>query len=37
VWVGGCSPFFVDDDFMAAWEFELLLEKEDETLKHYGN
>ncbi len=37
VWVGGCSPFFVDDDFIAAWEFELLLEKEDETLEHYGN
>jgi hypothetical protein len=35
--VGGCLPFFVDDDFMAVWEFELLLEKEDETLEHYGN
>jgi hypothetical protein len=22
--VGGSSPFFVDDDLLAAWEFELL-------------
>jgi hypothetical protein len=29
--------FFVDDDLMVAWEFELLLQKEDETLEHYGN
>jgi len=35
--VGGSSPFFVDDDFLAAWEFELLLQKEEETLEHYGS
>jgi hypothetical protein len=23
LWVGGSSPFFVDDDFLVAWEFEL--------------
>ncbi len=34
---GGSAPFFVDDALMVAWEFELLLEKEDETLEHYGN
>jgi len=22
VWVGGSSPFFVDDNLLAAWEFE---------------
>jgi len=22
VWVCGSSPFFVDDDLLAAWEFE---------------
>jgi len=36
VQVGGSSPFFVDDDLMAAREFEVLLQKEDETLEHYG-
>ncbi len=34
--VGGSSPFFVDDDLMATREFEVLLQKEDETLEHYG-
>jgi hypothetical protein len=37
VWVGGSSPFFVDDDFLMTWEFELLLQKEEETFKHYGS
>ncbi len=37
VWVGGSSPFFANDDLLAAWEFELLLQKEEETLKHYGS
>ncbi len=37
MWVGGSSPFFVDDDLVAAWGFELLLQKKDETLEHYGN
>ncbi len=34
---GGSSPFFVDDDLMVAWEFELLLQKKYEILEHYGN
>ncbi len=34
VQVGGSSPFFVDDDLMVAWEFEVLLQKEDETLEN---
>jgi hypothetical protein len=25
VWVGGSSPFFVDNDFLTTWEFELPL------------
>jgi hypothetical protein len=33
VWVGG----FVDDDLLVAWEFELSLQKEEETLEHYGS
>ncbi len=37
VWVGESLPFFIDDDLMAAWEFEILLQKKDETLEHYGN
>jgi len=37
VWVGGFSPFFVNNKFLVAWEFELLLQKEEETLEHYGN
>jgi len=37
VWVGGSSPFSIDNDFMAAWEFELLLQKKEETLEHYGS
>jgi len=31
---GGSSPFFVDDDLMVAWEFEVLFQKEDETLEN---
>jgi len=34
VLVGGSSPFFVDDDLMVAWEFEVLFQKEDETLEN---
>jgi hypothetical protein len=30
VWVGGSSTFFVDDDLLAAWEFELLLQKKED-------
>ncbi len=37
VWVGGSSPFFANDDLLAAQEFELLLQKEEETLEHYGS
>ncbi len=37
VWVSGFSPFFVNNDLLAAWEFELLLQKEEETLEHYGS
>ncbi len=35
-WVG-FHHFFVDDDLLVAWEFELLSQKEEETLEHYGN
>jgi hypothetical protein len=31
------SPFFVDDDLLVTWEFELLMQKEEETLEHYGS
>jgi len=37
VWVGGFSPFSIDDDLLVVWEFELLLQKEEETLEHYGS
>jgi hypothetical protein len=37
VWVGGSSPFFGNDDLLMAWEFELLLQKEEKTLEHYGS
>jgi hypothetical protein len=37
VWVNGFSPFSFDNDILVAWEFELLLQKEEETLEHYGN
>jgi hypothetical protein len=37
VWVGGSSPFFVDNDLLATWEFELLLQKQEEILEHYGS
>jgi hypothetical protein len=37
VWVGGFSPFSTDDDLLVVWEFELLLQKEEETLEHYGS
>ncbi len=29
------SPFSFDNDRLMAWEFELLLQKEEETLEHY--
>jgi hypothetical protein len=32
VWVGGSSPFSTNDDLLAAWEFELTLQKKEETL-----
>jgi hypothetical protein len=35
--VGGFSPFFVDNDLLVAWEFELSLQKEEETFEHYGS
>jgi hypothetical protein len=35
--VGGSSPFSFDNDFMVTWEFELLLQKEEKILEHYGN
>jgi hypothetical protein len=34
--VGGSSPFFANDDLLAAQEFELW-KKEEETLEHYGS
>jgi hypothetical protein len=36
VWVG-LHHFFVDDDILLAWEFELSLQKEKEILEHYGS
>ncbi len=33
MWVGGSSPIFANDDLLVAYEFELLLQKE-ETLEH---
>jgi hypothetical protein len=36
-WVGRSSPFFVNNNFLVAWEFELLLQKKEETLEHYGS
>jgi hypothetical protein len=36
-WVGGSSPSSIDDDLLVAWEFKLQLQKEDETLEHYGS
>jgi hypothetical protein len=35
--VGGSSPLFVNDDLLVTREFELLLQKEEETLEHYGS
>ncbi len=37
VWVGGSSPFFVDNDLLTTLEFELLLQKHEEILEHYGS
>jgi len=37
LWLGGSSPFFVDDDLLVTWEFELLMQKEEETLERYGS
>jgi hypothetical protein len=34
--VGGFSPFFANDDLLVAKEFELLLQKKEEILEHYG-
>jgi hypothetical protein len=35
--VGGFSPFFANDDLLATWEFEIMLQKEEETLEQYGS
>ncbi len=35
--MGGSSPLFVNDDLLVTREFELLLQKEEETLEHYGS
>jgi hypothetical protein len=37
VWVVGYSPFFANNDLLVAWEFELPLQKKEETLEHYGS
>ncbi len=37
MWVGGFSPFFANNDLLVAWEFELSLQKEEDTFEHYGS
>ncbi len=33
----GFHHFFVGDDFLVVWEFELSLQKKEETLEHHGS